>query len=174
MNIANNMIKNKELVQKIFEICTERKYTIATAESITGGRIASAFTSLDGSSDVFTAGVVCYSEHSKVHSAGVDIRLINEVGVYHEKVVEQMAERIAKRNLADIGIATSGRVDTGKVYFGFYFKNDKNINNKSHVLSVLIDINTLNTGNIQNKKLTREEIQNLATNFSLSYVLNLL
>ena len=159
---------NNQVVKKIFAICKNKKYTIATAESITGGRIASCLTSLDGSSKVFTAGVVCYSEHSKIHSAGVDVRLINSLGVYNKKVVEQMAERIAKRNLADIGISTSGRVDTGKVYFGFYLKNRE----ESNVLSVEVDV--FNLKNIPIKKLKREEIQNIATNFSLSYVLDLL
>ncbi len=151
---------NKELVEHIFRICKEKKYTIATAESITGGRIASAFTEISGSSTVFTAGVVCYSEHSKVHSAGVDIRLINEVGVYDEKIVAQMAERIAKRNVADIGVSTSGRVDTGKVFFGFYIKG---ILLKTHIM------------NFNEKEIkSRASIQHDATTFALLYILDVL
>jgi len=163
-------MSNQELVEKIFSICAEKKYTIATAESITGGRIASALTSLDGSSKIFTAGVVCYSEHSKVHSAGVDIRLINKVGVYDEKIVAQMAERIAKRNIADIGIATSGKADTGEVFFGFYLK-EKNI-----IKTLLVSLNELEQIESKNNKkiLTRNEVQNAATTFALSYILDLL
>ena len=153
-------MNNQQLVEKIFAICTEKKYTIATAESITGGRIASELTALDGSSKIFSAGVICYSEHSKVHSAGVDIRLINEVGVYNEKVVAQMAERIAKRNVANIGIATSGKADTGEVFFGFYIK-------EKLLKTLVVNLNT-------EQKLTRNEVQNSSTHFSLSYLLNLL
>ncbi|HID91700.1 TPA: CinA family protein [Candidatus Peregrinibacteria bacterium] len=159
-------MNNQQLVEKIFTICTEKKYTIATAESITGGRIASELTALDGSSKIFSAGVVCYSEHSKVHSAGVDIRLVNKVGVYHEKIVAQMAERIAKRNVANIGIATSGRADTGEVFFGFYIK-------EKLLKTLLVNLNDEKEYK-GTEKLTRVEVQNAATNFSLSYILNLL
>ncbi len=154
-------MSNQQLVEKIFEICAKKKYTIATAESMTGGRIASELTALNGSSEIFTAGVVCYSEHSKVHSAGVDIRLINEVGVYDEKIVAQMAERIAKRNVADIGISTSGQADTGKVFFGFYIKEH--------------DILQTEIIHFNNEKIyTRNEVQNMATTFALSYILDIL
>ncbi len=149
-----------ELGEKIHKICLEKQYTIATAESITGGRIASALTAIDGSSQVFSAGVVCYSEHSKVHSAGVDVRLINEYGVYNEKVVAQMAERIAKRNVASIGIATSGRVDTGEVFFGFYGKN-------MFLKTFIVSFN-------KERKHSREEVQNAATDFALLKILDLL
>ena len=163
------MNNNKILVENIFSICAEKKYTIATAESITGGRISSALTSVDGSSKIFTAGVVCYSEHSKVHSAGVDIRLINKIGVYDEKIVAQMAERIAKRNIADIGIATSGKADTGEVFFGFYLK-EKNI-----IKTLLVNLNEQEDKEANSKKtLTRNEVQDAATTFALSYILDLL
>lgn len=168
---------NAEIVKNIFTICREKKYTIATAESITGGRIASEFTALSGSSEVFMAGVVCYSEHSKVHSAGVDIRLIEKLGVYHKEIVAQMAERIAKRNVANIGIATSGSADTGEVFFGFYIKHDNNTNvfrttKSENILKTLVITFSNDKNNV--KKLTRNEIQNKASIFALSYILDLL
>jgi len=176
-SVDSSVNNNAEIVKKIFTLCREKQYTIATAESVTGGRIASEFTAISGSSEVFTAGVVCYSEHSKVHSAGVDIRLINEKGVYNEEVVAQMAERIAKRNVANIGIATSGSVDTGEIFFGFYIKPENNTNflsvaENKNILKTLVITFSHDKDNV--KKLTRNEIQNEATTFSLSYILDLL
>lgn len=151
------------LAQQIITSAGKKNITLATAESVTGGRIASKLTSISGSSSVFMAGVVCYSEHSKVHSAGVDVRLINEVGVYNEKIVKQMAERIAKRNIADIGIATSGcaengdeKCEKGKVYFAFAYRNKKT------------EIITKNFSG------SREEIQNKATEFALETLLKMI
>lgn len=151
------------LPQKIITLATKKNITLATSESVTGGRIASQLTSISGSSKVFNAGVVCYSEHSKVHSSGVDIRLINKVGVYDETVVKQMAERIAKRNIADIGIAASGCADSadgnceaGKIYFAFSQRNKKT--------QIIIKFFSG----------SREEIQNNATKFALETVLEMI
>lgn len=150
------------LSESIIQKAKENNYTIATAESITGGRIASNLTAISGSSTVFTAGVVCYSEHSKIHSAGVDVRLINEKGVYCTEVVEQMAERIAKRNIADIGIATSGCAEEGdgtcpkgNVYFAFAQRGKETITEKKAFEG------------------SRQEIQDKATEHVLSNLLQM-
>lgn len=96
------------LALDIIEKAKEKKKSIVASESITGGRIASALTSVSGSSEVFSAGVVCYSEHAKIHASGVDVRDLREYGVYSEIIAMQMAERTMKRNIADIGISTTG------------------------------------------------------------------
>lgn len=151
------------LSEKIISISSEKNITLAVAESVTGGKISSELISVSGSSKVFTAGVICYSEHSKVHSCGVDIRLINKVGVYDEAVVQQMAERIAKRNIADIGIATSGCAETadgnceaGKIYFAFSQRGKE-----TQIY-------------IEKFSGSREEIQKNATKFALETVKNII
>lgn len=150
--------------ENIISIATQKHLTIASAESITGGRIASHLTSISGSSKVFMGGVVCYSENAKIHSAGVDVRTLNEYGVYSHNVVAQMAERIAKRNQADIGISTSGCAeegasdcDQGNIYFGFYTKKTGSIQTE-----------------LQHFSGSREEIQNAATQYVLKKILELL
>jgi PncC family amidohydrolase len=126
--------ENYEVGQKIITLLQQQKKKIASAESVTGGQIASCITCISGASKVFMGGVVCYSEHAKIHSAGVDVRDLREYGVYSEKIAEQMAERILKRNIADIAIATTGcaegdcesagiQIETGEVIFALAQKN---------------------------------------------------
>ncbi len=121
-----------QTAQKIITLLKEKKLKISSAESITGGRIAAALTEISGSSEVFMAGVVSYSEHSKIHSAGVDVRDLRKYGVYSEKIAEQMADRIMKRNISDIGISTTGcaegkcdGIETGEVVFGLAERDKK-------------------------------------------------
>lgn len=120
------------LAHEIITLLKSTNCKIATAESVTGGQISAELTKISGSSDVFMAGVTCYSEHSKIHSAGVDVRDLRKHGVYSEIVAEQMAERIMKRNISDIGLSTTGcaegtceNIATGEVIFGLAQRNQK-------------------------------------------------
>jgi len=120
------------LAQKIVTLLASKKLKISSAESITGGQISVEITKISGASEVFMAGVTCYSEHSKIHSAGVDVRDLRKYGVYSEIVAEQMAERIMKRNISDIGISTTGcaegdckNIEAGEVIFGLAQRGKK-------------------------------------------------
>lgn len=86
----------------------ERKYTISTAESCTGGGLASKITSISGASANFMGSVVAYDNSIKTGVLQVSGDTIKEHGVVSTQVVEQMAKGVAKKMKTDCAIATSG------------------------------------------------------------------
>ena len=95
----------QELVHRIL---TERRQTLATAESCTGGVIASRFTAMPGASAYFLCGVVSYSNEAKIRVLGVDADTIARYGAVSEQVARQMAEGVRRVAGADYAIATTG------------------------------------------------------------------
>lgn len=82
--------------------------TIGTAESLTGGAIAKAISSVPGSSKYFRGAIVAYAEDVKVSVLGVSEQIIADKGVVSEEVVVQMAQGCRKLLNVDFAIATSG------------------------------------------------------------------
>lgn len=95
----------QELVHRML---TERRLTLATAESCTGGAIASRFTAMPGASAYFLCGVVSYSNEAKADVLGVDPALIRRFGAVSEPVARQMAEGARRIAGADFAVATTG------------------------------------------------------------------
>jgi len=83
-------------------------FTLAVAESCTGGLIAQRLTSVPGSSKYFTEGVVTYSNESKVRLLGVDKKMILEFGAVSQQVARDMARGVRHRAKTDFGIAVTG------------------------------------------------------------------
>ena len=83
-------------------------YTVATAESCTGGNIAHRITAIAGCSDCYYGSVVSYDNKVKVNLLGVEQASIEEYGVVSEQVAAQMAEGARKAIGTDCAIATSG------------------------------------------------------------------
>ncbi len=88
-------------------------YTLATAESCTGGNIAHLITTVAGCSDVYRGGVVSYCNDIKVSALEVNPATIENTGAVSEDTVRQMAEGARLRCGADCGIATSGIAGPG-------------------------------------------------------------
>jgi nicotinamide-nucleotide amidase len=86
----------------------EKKATMATAESCTGGRMASLITSIPGSSAYFKGSIVAYDNSVKTDVLGVDPKAIQEYGAVSLQVVEQMAVGARRVLKADYAVATSG------------------------------------------------------------------
>jgi nicotinamide-nucleotide amidase len=82
--------------------------TVATAESITGGRLVAALTSVAGSSAVVRGSVVAYSNDVKTSLLGVDRAILAEHGAVSADVAEQMAVGARDRLGATFGVATTG------------------------------------------------------------------
>jgi nicotinamide-nucleotide amidase len=87
---------------------TERGQTVAVAESLTGGLLGAAITSVPGASVVFRGGVVAYATDLKAALLGVDPALLTRVGAVHEQVAAQMAVGVRERLDATWGVATTG------------------------------------------------------------------
>ena len=88
-------------------------HTLAAAESCTAGLFAGRITDRAGSSDYFLGGGVVYSNEAKVDLAGVDAELIERVGAVSTEVAEALAEGIAQRFDADLGVGITGIAGPG-------------------------------------------------------------
>ena len=96
------------LAARVLQLLRERQATLVTAESCTGGLIASMLTRIPGSSDAFHAGFVTYSDAVKQAVLGVADDTLAQHGAVSEAVVKQMAEGAMARADADYAIAVSG------------------------------------------------------------------
>lgn len=88
-------------------------YTLAVAESCTGGLIAQRLTDVPGSSKYFIEGVVAYSNDAKTRTLGVEPMLLMEHGAVSGPVAEAMAEGVRKRAGTDFGISVTGIAGPG-------------------------------------------------------------
>lgn len=91
----------------------KRAFTVATAESCTGGNIAHLITLIPGSSSAMLGGVVSYANTVKTHVLGVDADTISSLGAVSIPVAEQMAQGVRRITHADISMATSGIAGPG-------------------------------------------------------------
>lgn len=84
------------------------RYTLAVAESCTGGLISERLTDVAGSSKYFVEGVVAYSNETKTRALGVKQALLREHGAVSAEVAEAMAEGVRKRARTDFGLSVTG------------------------------------------------------------------
>ena len=85
-----------------------RKLTLATAESCTGGLLASRITNVSGSSGVFMEGIVCYSNEAKMRDVGVKAKTLKAHGAVSRQVARELAEGIQQRAGTDFGVGITG------------------------------------------------------------------
>lgn len=83
-------------------------WTVASAESATGGLISHRLTGVSGSSDYYEGSVVAYANRVKQSMLGVEGPVIDEFGAVSEPVAIQMAEGVSDKLDTDIGVATTG------------------------------------------------------------------
>lgn len=86
----------------------DRGWTVAVAESLTGGLVAAALVEVPGASQSLRGGVVAYATDVKGSVLGVDRDLLAAHGAVHPEVARQMAERVRALLGADVGLATTG------------------------------------------------------------------
>lgn len=95
-------------------LLAQKKYTIATAESCTGGKIASLLTSVSGASAYFKGSIVSYATEVKHNVLNISENLIQEYSVVSKEVAEAMALNTQKLLHADYVIATTGNAGPTK------------------------------------------------------------
>lgn len=96
------------LATEVLDLLRRRGFTIAVAESCTGGRICDRLTNVPGCSDVFKGGLVAYSNDSKVKLLGVSHDTIKRHGAVSPQCATEMARGVCHALNADIGIAVTG------------------------------------------------------------------
>ncbi|MBO0726978.1 MAG: competence/damage-inducible protein A [Blastocatellia bacterium] len=104
---------NETLEEVVGRSLKQRGYTLATAESCTGGLLAGRITDVPGSSEYFLEGVVSYSNEAKADLLRVPKKLIETHGAVSEQVAGAMAAGIRKRAGSTFGIGVTGVAGPG-------------------------------------------------------------
>lgn len=143
-------------MRDVVNLLIEKKMTIATMESCTGGFVASSITDIDGSSSVLKFSAVTYSNEYKI-KMGVSKEVIDKYSVYSMNVAREMAKKISNFANSDIGVGITGKInridennlfgDNNKIYYAIYDKNsdkyyeyeliainDTRLNNKKYIM----------------------------------------
>lgn len=89
------------------------KCTLAIAESCTGGYLSHLITSVPGSSDYLSGGIIAYSNAIKISELGVDSKILEQHGAVSEATVKEMAHLVRLKFKTTIGVATSGIAGPG-------------------------------------------------------------
>ena len=132
--MKNEMVSIETIVS---EILIEKKLTISTAESCTGGLVSSTLINYPGISSVFIEGCVTYSNESKINRLGVNPSTLEIYGAVSEETAREMAEGIAKNFNTNVAISTTGIAGpgggtsdkpVGLVYIGIYINGKTSVN----------------------------------------------
>lgn len=105
--------KDETMQQVIGNILRAQNKTISTAESCTGGAIASLITSVAGSSDYFNGSIISYSNEIKMRLLGVKKETLDKFGAVSEETVREMLSGVLEKTGTDFGIAVSGIMGPG-------------------------------------------------------------
>ena len=114
-------------------LLVEKKLTISTAESCTGGKIAATLSAVPGASNYFKGSVVSYATQAKIDVLEIDKNVIAKYGVVSAQVAKEMAKSVQKIMNSDYAIATTGNAgptkgdedaELGTVFIGIATPND--------------------------------------------------
>ena len=102
---------DRPLIEKAAEVMTiakDKKMSFVTAESCTGGLLASVLSEAPGAGDWLQGGFVTYTKENKTAALGVPAELIERHGLVSEEVAQAMAKGALERTPADIALAITG------------------------------------------------------------------
>lgn len=120
-----------DVVKKLID----KKISISTVESITGGLISKLITDVPGSSSILSESYVLYSNDAKVSVLGVDAGLIEKYGVVSREVAKDMVVKLKMITGKDICISTTGNAGpdicdnkpVGRVYVGINYLDEVSV-----------------------------------------------
>ena len=98
----------KKLSQKIVKLLKRKRLKLSVVESCTGGMLSSAFTSVSGSSKIFTLGLVTYSNQSKNHVLKVPKQIIRKHGAVSMQCCLSMLNNLSKISKSNIAVSITG------------------------------------------------------------------
>jgi PncC family amidohydrolase len=98
----------EELAARLGRLALERRTTIGTAESCTGGLVGHCITAVPGSSAYYLGGIVSYADVTKIELVGVPPTIIEHHGAVSAQVAVAMAEGARQRIGCDIAVAVTG------------------------------------------------------------------
>ena len=108
MEVKMAQNRNTALEEMIGRVLMDHNYTIACAESCTGGLLTSRFTDVSGSSDYIKGSIVSYTNEIKINILKVKAETIEKFEVVSTEVALEMAEGVRKLMNSDIGVGITG------------------------------------------------------------------
>ncbi len=103
----------RAIAEIVLDLCRERGYRLATAESCTGGMVAARLTDVAGASDVVAGAIVAYDNGVKMRELGVPEAVLATHGAVSREVAEAMARGARERLGVDVGVAVTGVAGPG-------------------------------------------------------------
>lgn len=97
-----------ERAERLMRKICDRHWTVATAESCTGGMMAALLTDIEGAGRGFDRGFVTYSKEAKTDLLGIERDLLDRNDAVSEAVARAMAEGALSRSKADVAVAVTG------------------------------------------------------------------
>ena len=98
----------KKLSQKVVKLLSKKRLKISFAESCTGGLLSSSIASINGSSKVFTLGLVTYSNHAKINILKVSKKIIIKHGAVSYETCLSMVKNLNKISKTNISVSITG------------------------------------------------------------------
>ena len=98
----------KNLANKVVQKLIKKKLKISFAESCTGGLLSSSITSINGSSKVFSLGLVTYSNKAKIETLKVPKRVISKYGAVSKECCISMVKSLSKISKTSLSISITG------------------------------------------------------------------
>ncbi len=113
--VESNLVSDDgaTLAEAVGRLLRERRYTVAVAESCTGGLLGAMLTDVPGSSEYFTGGIISYDNRVKVTDLGVNSEVLDREGAVSEHVAREMAIGVRLRLETTFGVAITGIAGPG-------------------------------------------------------------
>ncbi|MFR8331908.1 MAG: CinA family protein [Oscillospiraceae bacterium] len=110
--------RKQTLASEVLAALEARNWSLATAESCTGGGVGQALTAVPGSSKTYRGGIISYTNSVKSRFLGVPETLLRELGAVSGPVAEAMARGAREAVSADVAVSTTGLAGPGGDEFG--------------------------------------------------------
>ena len=104
---------DQETAQAVIDLCRQHGWTLATAESCTGGLVGAALTTLAGASDAYAGGVIAYSNDVKRSQLGVPDETLRAHGAVSAETAASMAAGARRALRADVAVSVTGVAGPG-------------------------------------------------------------
>lgn len=156
-----------ELSQNVVDLLINNNFKISTAESCTGGMLASSISNIIGSSIVFEFGVITYSDRVKNQKLNISKEILKDFGAVSQQTSELMAKNIKDISDSNVGVSITGLAgpngdgsgkEIGTVFISVY--KDGEMNTQKFIFN--------------EKPYSRIEIKKMSTINALKMILNVL
>ena len=122
------MYSSKKVINRLIK----KNISISVVESCSGGLISNTLVKYDGISKIFSVGLVCYSNKSKIKYLSISKKTLNKFGAVSSNIAEEMINNLYKKEKTKIVVSTTGiagpkggtkEKPVGLVYIGIKFNN---------------------------------------------------